>query len=68
MRQECFSTRAGRSAKTRAATPNTMSDARENRGPAFRNRLYPARKVIRLISARKANGREQGKYDETLST
>ena len=37
-------------------------------GRLFAVAYTPRGKVIRLISARKANDREQRKYDETLST
>jgi uncharacterized protein len=37
-------------------------------GRLFAIAYTPRGKVVRLISARKANKREQRKYDETLST
>ena len=37
-------------------------------GRLFAIAYTPRGRVIRLISARKANAREQRKYDETLST
>ena len=52
----------GQKPSARLDIEDTRRDYSEER------RLTPRGTVIRLISARKANEREQRKYDETLST
>jgi uncharacterized DUF497 family protein len=69
MRYGFFSIRGGSPAKTPVATTVRSGLALGKiDGRLFAVAYTPRGTVIRLISARKANEREQRKYDETLST
>ena len=64
-----FSTRTGWIPRTPAATTvRTEGSPSASLRSGFLRSPTPRGPVIRLISARKANEREQRKYNETLST